>query len=143
MKGNAALTFWFKTQFGTEHFPLHTGELSPERITHLLTAEEREKLESEWEQLSTQQEVLRIWQEGKLHHVDASYFDDFIISKAKKLDRGEFMKSARLIGEVIGHLEQYIGDGYVEYRVRHLIINGVFDIEGVPKAMRFYSVKLR
>lgn len=49
-----------------------------------------------------------------------------------------FMKSAR----VIGNLNQYIGDQFVKYRVRHLIMNGVFEIEGIPKAMRFYSVKL-
>lgn len=55
----------------------------------------------------------------------------------------DFMKSARVIGEVIGNLNQYIGDQFVEYRVRHLIMNGVFEIVGIPKAMRFYSVKLR
>lgn len=54
-----------------------------------------------------------------------------------------FMKSARLIGEAMGHLNQYIGDQFFEYRVRHLIVNGIFEIEGVPKAMRYYSVKLR
>jgi len=53
------------------------------------------------------------------------------------------MKSARLIGEVIGYLDQYISDEYFEYRVRHLITNGIFEIEGVPRAMRFYSVKLK
>ena len=53
------------------------------------------------------------------------------------------MKSARLIGEVLGHLEQYIGDAYVEYRVRQLILNDTFEIKGVPKAMRFYSVRLK
>jgi len=53
------------------------------------------------------------------------------------------MKSARLIGEVIGNVDQYIGDGFVEYRVRLLIMNGIFEIKGVPKAMRYYSVKLK
>ena len=27
------------------------------------------------------------------------------------------MKSARLVGEVMGHLEQYSGDEFIEYRV--------------------------
>ncbi|WP_071394780.1 DUF3658 domain-containing protein [Bacillus tuaregi] len=73
--------------------------------------------------------------------------DDYIIQKAIKLHKQQkkksFMKSARLIGEVIGYLDQYIGDEYFEYRVRHLIMNGVFEIEGIPKAMWFYSVKLK
>ncbi|WP_342543751.1 DUF3658 domain-containing protein [Paenisporosarcina sp. FSL H8-0542] len=54
-----------------------------------------------------------------------------------------FYEKARVIGEAIGNLIQYIGDQFVKYRVRHLIMNGVFEIEGIPKAMRFYSVKLR
>lgn len=55
----------------------------------------------------------------------------------------DFIKSARIIGEVMGHLDQYIGDHFFEYRVRRLIVNGVFDLEGVPKAMRYYSIKIR
>ena len=41
------------------------------------------------------------------------------------------------------HLDQYIGDHFLEYRVRRLIVDGVFDLEGVPKAMRYYSIKIR
>lgn len=51
-------------------------------------------------------------------------------------------KNDILIGEIIGHLNQKIGDEYFEYRLIQLVLNGVFEIEGVPKAMRFYSVKL-
>ncbi|MCM3576276.1 DUF3658 domain-containing protein [Mesobacillus subterraneus] len=88
-----------------------------------------------------------MWESKEIKSVEETYYDDYIISKAKKLHKerknNDFMKSARLIGEVIGYLNQYIGDEYFEYRVRHLIMNGVFEIEGVPKAMRFYSVRLK
>lgn len=53
------------------------------------------------------------------------------------------MKSARLIGEVIGHLDQYMGDAFFEYRLRKLIEKGVFEMEGNLKAMRYYSVRLK
>ena len=46
------------------------------------------------------------------------------------------MKSASLIGGALAHLNQYVGDLFLEYRVRNLIYNGVFDIKGIPKAMR-------
>lgn len=140
----------------TECFPLHTGEIISEKLRgiyeksrkgRLLTQEERKKLEKEWEQLSTKQEVLRIWRNKEVCSVDEAYYDDYIIDTAKKLynkrKSNEFIKSARLIGEVIGHLNQSIGDAFFEYRVRYLIMNGIFEIEGVPRAMRFYSVKLR
>ncbi|WP_264740353.1 DUF3658 domain-containing protein [Cytobacillus firmus] len=67
------------------------------------------------------------------------------IELAKKLHKSNkgFIKSARLIGEVIGHLDEPIGDGFAEYRVRSLIYNGVFAIKGIPKSMRYYSIKLK
>ena len=47
------------------------------------------------------------------------------------------MKSARLIGEVLGYLDQYVGDEFLENRLRKLIEKGVFEMEGSLKAMRF------
>ncbi|RLL48309.1 DUF1835 domain-containing protein [Oceanobacillus piezotolerans] len=148
-----------KSQFNipdTESYPLHTGEIIPEKLRFIyeknrngssLSQEQRKILEEEWQHLSTTKEVLRIWQYKMIKSVDESYFDEYIINKAKKLHKQqkskEFMKSARLIGEVIGYLDQYISDEYIEYRVRQLIMNGIFEIKGVPKAMRFYSIKLR
>ncbi|MBP1933206.1 DUF1835 domain-containing protein [Ammoniphilus resinae] len=137
-----------------EIFPLHTGEISPEKFrliyekskeVYPLTQEERHHFEDEWEKLSTKQEVLRVWGKNEISSVNEDYFDDYIIHSARRLQRrdAKFMKSARLVGEVIGHLQQYIGDGFVEYRVRHLIMNGIFEIKGIPKAMRYYSVKLK
>ncbi|MGG1687655.1 DUF3658 domain-containing protein [Pseudalkalibacillus sp. NRS-1564] len=43
----------------------------------------------------------------------------------------------------MGHLDQCIGDQYIEYRLRNLILDAAFEIKGIPKAMRYYSVKLR
>ncbi|MGM0829182.1 MAG: DUF1835 domain-containing protein [Bacillota bacterium] len=138
----------------THSHTLHTGELSPEKVGVIyekvsapLNKEQRIAYEEEWQELSATQEVLRIWENGEIKRVREDYFDEYIIHTAEKLhkelENHGFMKSARLIGEVLGHVEQYIGDGYFEYRVRYLIMNGVFEIEGVPKAMRFYSVKLK
>ncbi|WP_438824972.1 DUF3658 domain-containing protein, partial [Bacillus sp. JJ722] len=52
-------------------------------------------------------------------------------------------KAARLIGEVIGHLDEYVGDAFIEYRIKHLISKGFFEIESNTKAMRFFSVKVK
>lgn len=139
-----------------EGYPLHTGEIASEKLQLIyensrkvppLSHEQRKKFEEEWQALASIQETLRIWKNSELKSVDEAYYDDYIIGKSKELlnrrKNNEFMKSARLIGEVFGHLDQYIGDAYIEYRVRHLIMNGTFEIKGVPKAMRFYSVRLK
>ncbi|MBS4193070.1 DUF1835 domain-containing protein [Bacillus sp. FJAT-49705] len=147
----------------TEHFKqadikyvvLHSGEIPPEKLQTIyehskqkysLSNLERQQYEQEWLHLSDNRESLRIWRNGKIQSVCIDYYDQYIINLAKKLRREreseEFMKSARLIGEALGHLDQYIGDDFLEYRVRKLIENGVFEMEGSLKAMRYYGVKL-
>ncbi|MGE6610898.1 DUF1835 domain-containing protein [Peribacillus sp. NPDC076916] len=136
--------------------PLTTGGIPPEKLKSIyeknktnnpISIEDRRKFQREWVLLAEAQDVLRIWDNGKVHGVDEDFYDPFIINKARKVHsqqkNRDFMKSAVLVGEVIGHLEQYLGDEFIEYRVRHLINIGTFDIEGVPIAMRFYSIKLR
>ena len=109
---------------------LHTGELAPEQWMEYIKNVENYLL-------------LSIWEEGRLTPVSENYLDEMIIAKARELQKGkEFMKSARLIGEVIGHLDQPIGDLFIEYRLRTLAFLGVFELKGVPRAMRFYSVRL-
>lgn len=132
-----------------------TGELPSEKLKEIykkhlsqpLSMEEKQTYINEWLELSNTKDELRIWKNGEIQHTKVSKYDRFIINLAKKLhnERGEhsFMKSARLIGEVIGHIDQNLDDLFIEYRVRSLIMQGVFDLKGIPKAMRFYSVKLR
>ncbi|WP_080848967.1 DUF1835 domain-containing protein [Cytobacillus gottheilii] len=134
---------------------LHTGEIPPEKLQHIfehgsgkfLTDHGREGYEKEWLSLAETRETLRIWRNGRIQSVPEDYYDEVIIKKAKKLHgkqkTKDFMKSARLIGEVLGHLDQYVGDTLLEYRLKRLIESGVFEFEGILEAMRFYSVRLK
>ncbi|MFP7443021.1 DUF1835 domain-containing protein [Bacillus infantis] len=133
--------------------PLHTGEISPEMLKLIwegphgkrLTDHDREHLEKEWLTLSEDRANLRVWRNQVIHSFPEDY-DTFIKSRAKKLHakqkEKDYMKSARLIGDVLGRLDQYVGDGFLEYRLKKMIAAGVFEAEGSLLAMRFYSVKL-
>ena len=149
----------YKTHFGrreNDFTPLNMGELSFEQLKqiyenkeniHALTQTERKTFEQQWEQLCSDKEVLRIWEGKKIVSVPENFYDQYIINTVKKLHQkkkhNDFIKSARIIGEVMGHLNQYVGDGFIEYRVIRLIVDGIFDMEGVPKAMRYYSIKIK
>ncbi|MED3572625.1 DUF1835 domain-containing protein [Cytobacillus praedii] len=143
-----------------EYFAIKTGEIIPEKLQVIyeeskaeasLSQHERKGLEEEWAALADTDETLRIWQNEKIKSVREDYYDQYMINTAKNLqierERAEepeaYMKSARLIGEVIGHLDQYMGDTFFEYRLRKLIEKGVFEMEGNLKAMRYYSVRLK
>lgn len=135
---------------------LHTGEIPPEKLQLIykqskheppLSQHEREDLEQEWLSLAENRELLRIWRNGRIQSVPDDYYDQYIINKAKKLyseqKMKDFMKSAKLIGEVLAHLDQYVGAEFLEYRVRKLIEKGVFEVETSQIPMRFYSVRFR
>lgn len=151
-------TLAYKEMFDTDeiqYFCLHTGEATPENLKMIdkkkrlkpLTKEERKQYEKEWAALTKTEEVLRIWEKGQIKSVNEDYFDPFIIETAQRLhseqDKHDFILSARIIGDVLGHLDQVMGDSFLEYRVRTLIYNGAFEIKGIPKGMRYYSVKLK
>ncbi len=135
--------------------PLYTGEVSPEKIRVIIensrdddqvSEEERRKLEEKWLEVSEKNGTLRIWENDQVLVVEEDRLDPLFVQYAKELHqkpgKAGYMKSARLIGTVLGHLEQYVGDAFLEYRLRKLIEQGVFDYEGSLKAMRYYNVKL-
>lgn len=148
----------FQELFNTLEFgclDIHTGEVNGEQLNKIyqekisapLTDEDRTRFEREWIALSESKGLVRIWENNKINTVNEDYFDDFIVNTARNLhamqtEKCDFMKSAKLIGEVYGQNNQ-LGDAFIEYRVRSLIYKGVFEIKGIPKAMRYYSVKLR
>lgn len=132
-----------------------SGEIAPEKLAVIfeksknyapLNQIERNNFEEEWKHLSETSDTLRIWVNGRIKSVSEDYYDRYIIDTAKKLhDQQEtygFMKSARLIGEVMGNLEQYLGDEFLEYRLKKLIEKGIFEAEGSMESMRFYSIML-
>lgn len=134
---------------------LHTGEVVPERLKIIdekerslpLTPVERIKYNAEWAALEETKAVLRVWEHGKIASVNEDYYDQFIIDSAQRLhneqDEYDFLLTGRIIGDVLGHLEQRISDSFLEYRLRTLIYEGVFEIKGIPKSMRHYRVKLK
>ncbi|PCK22548.1 hypothetical protein CEY02_03890 [Bacillus pumilus] len=133
----------------------HTGEITSEKFKilygskehfHIVTKEERERLQEEWLAFAEKDQTLRIWQKEQTINVPEDEFDAYLVKMAKRVHQScqeeDYIKTPRLIGEVIGHLEQYIGDEFIEYRLKTLIDQGIFDMKGNRSSMRFYSIKL-
>ncbi|MBW4850532.1 DUF1835 domain-containing protein [Bacillus safensis] len=133
----------------------HSGEIASEKFKilyeskshiHPVTKEERERLQNEWVSLAKENHTLRIWQKGQVIIVPEDEFDAYLVKMAKRLHQSapeeEYIVTPRLIGEVIGHLDQYIGDDFIEYRLKTLIDQGMFDMKGKRTSMRYYSIKL-
>lgn len=132
----------------------YTGEIVPEKLWIIyeaaknskpLTPKDRSKYEAQWLTLAENRENLRIWQNGSIKCVPENYCDAYIIDCAlefkEEQDSEEFIKSTRVIGEVIGKLEQHLGDEFFEYRLKKLIEQEVFEAKGSLEALRFYSIR--
>ncbi|MGE6631751.1 DUF1835 domain-containing protein [Bacillus sp. NPDC077027] len=134
--------------------PRNSSEISHEIFQHIyekwphttLTGDERRKFENEWVPFAQEHHTLRIWRSGEIISVSEDEFDGFIIKMAKNIQStqkpDEFMVATRLIGEVIGRLEQYVSDEFLQYRLRQLINQGAFDMKGRLTSMRYYHIKL-
>ncbi|MDR9856157.1 DUF1835 domain-containing protein [Paenibacillus sp. VCA1] len=134
----------------------HTGEITPEKLQEVyLEAEQedplpdeiRRQLEEKWLELARRHEALRLWEDGDLRSVGEDYLDAYLLRTVEALQHSmpehEFIKAARVIGQALGMWDDYIGDSFFEYRLRHLIYEGHLEIKGVPRAMRYYSVRLK
>lgn len=110
-------------------------KLSPDEIAGYCT---------DWNRLRAENGVLRVLEQGVLRTVPESHYDAMIMESvySVKARSGEFKRSSRVIGEVIGHHELGVSDGYIEYRVRELIKASVLTYTGDLSEMAKYSVSL-
>jgi uncharacterized protein YqfB (UPF0267 family) len=135
---------------------LFTGQLEPNDIKFLfekslekmpLSSENRIQFQRDWEELSQSKEVLRIWNNNDIQGVPEDLYDSLIINTIEKLhheqEAKDFIKTSKVIGEIVAQKDEFIGDFLLEYRIRHLVYTGVLELKGIPKSMRHYSVKLR
>ncbi len=134
----------------------HSGEIgvrAMEYVLHhmehavVLSSEYRQQLAAEWTELSSHSSVLRILEKGRIVHVSPDYFDYEILRRLDAVstytdsEGYEFCRATRIVGEVLGHSDHVIGDYYYEYRLREMIYSGILEIQGIPAAMRYYSVR--
>ncbi|MGD6993270.1 DUF3658 domain-containing protein [Sutcliffiella horikoshii] len=140
----------------SKHFvPAHSGEIMPETLKvifeneseNILPINARNQLSDEWLQLKGTKDLLRIWKNEEIQGVPEEYIDQELLHCAQKVQRdfaeNDFVKAARIIGEMHGQLEGEFNTAFLEYRLRTLAFEGYFKIKGIPKSMRHYSVRLK
>ncbi len=146
--------FYSSSELEYDEFSPTTGEIAPEELLQLykqfefkaINHSKRQALVGEARELLSSESMLRTWNHNGLSHSAEDRDDAFIILCAKRLHqeigKSDYMLVIRLIGEVLGHKQQYTGDQWIEYRIRALIKKGIFSYRGKLIAMRFYEVKL-
>lgn len=127
----------------------HSSMLQPHQLKLLfeqskaakpISQQERIHFQQEWEELAQTKDVLRLWQNGRIASVPEDYYDSLIIEMMKEMhhkqESKDFIRAGRVIGEILSQMNEVVGDAYLEYRLRHLIYNGILELKGIPKSMR-------
>ncbi|WP_226683183.1 DUF1835 domain-containing protein [Sutcliffiella horikoshii] len=144
-----------KLQQSKQFQPAHSGQIMPETLKvifendskNILSLHARNQLSDEWLQLKETKDLLRLWRSGEIQGVREDYIDQELLHCAQNVQKdfanNEFVKAARIIGEMYGELEGRFNTAFLEYRLRTLAYKGYFNLKGIPKSMRHYSVRLK
>lgn len=131
---------------------IYTAEMSIDQLKEIkssglykeLTTTKRKQMEENWDVLSQTQSYVRLFENGLIQEFDETALDSFIVEVVKEQSMdGSFVKAARIIGEVYGRKGYQLGDSFIESRLLRLIMTGVLEMQGFPKEMRRYSVRLK
>ncbi|WCH46433.1 DUF1835 domain-containing protein [Lysinibacillus sp. OF-1] len=142
-------------QLAEDNYPRSSGEVSVENVLHIYEQYQGRPLKKSVQQALSKEGLkmlmddycIHTWEYNELwSHHNENVDDDWIIACAKRLhedqEEAPYLMAARLIGEVLGHMEQYREAEWIEYRLRQLIQQGVFSYRGELKGMLHYQVKL-
>jgi hypothetical protein len=105
-----------------------------------LTEEELSKYRKLWEEVRFRNSFLWILDENsQLVAKNETYFDSFLLSYCTN----EYQKSARIVANTLYDTGFNVGDGYLAYRMKQLILMKKIQTRGELKEMRDCEVKLR
>lgn len=129
-----------------------TGNITPENAQKIvnmpdyikkLSVDQRKEYEKQWIECAKTSENLHVFHDGSIHSIPENSIDSLILEKAQILATKNYIPSARLIGEVLGHNDFPISDSFIEYRLRALIGQGYFEVKGHTTAMRYYQIRFK
>jgi len=143
-------------QLAEDHYPRSTGEVSTEDLLYFYEHFQRWPLKEALRHslckeglnlLMDDYDCIHTWKYHELWgNNNEDREDDLIITCAKRLQEEQeeihYQVAARLIGEVLGHMEELREVEWIDYRLRQLIQQGIFSYEGELKGILHYKVKL-
>jgi len=105
-----------------------------------LTDEDITKWRKIWEKIRLGDSMLRVMnQNGEILEKDETYFDSVLMSYCTN----EFQNSAKIIGTALCYdIDFAVGDGFVNWRLKQLVLNNKLEARGILNEIRDYEVKL-
>ena len=89
--------------------------------------------------LTKQDQMLRLYLEGKLVSCDESFLDEALLSQCCP----DFKRAIYVVGDVMGRAADYVSDAFLFYRLRALIAHGVLVAQNREAGIRGLWVRRR
>lgn len=111
----------------------------------ILDANQREQYVSEWIDLSGQDHLIRLWEQGRVVGCDENQLDEVIIQSVVELQEGmeadDFVKAGVVVERVMENSQQLISYSFIVNRIWTLVNDGLLIFKGIPNMMHQFSVR--
>jgi hypothetical protein len=114
--------------------------LKAKKLARPITLSEFEVYPDEWTRLQNEDKGVRILEGGKkLSQHDYDYYDNDL----KKYITSDWQKASRIIHNFLSKNKQTTGDMFLLWRLKGLLAQGDYDVQGEPKGMKDFEVKAK
>ena len=114
--------------------------LKAKKLARQITPSEFEVDPDEWMRICGEYKGIRLLEGGK-KLVQEDY--DFYDSDLKKFVSGDWQKAAKIIHQYLSKAKHPTGDAYLLWRLKVMIAQGMFDVQGKVGNMKDFEVKLK
>jgi hypothetical protein len=112
--------------------------LKARKLARVITPSEFEVDPDEWARLCQEGKMVRLLEGGKkLVQRELDFYDE----ELKKFITGDWQKGAKVISHFLSKSKETTGDAFLLWRLKTMIHDGQFDVQGQVKAMRDFEIK--
>lgn len=134
----------FINEKGQLFYPEWISTIQPKEMTkakklaRLVTPSEFEVDPDEWTKLCNEEKGVRLLEGGKkLRQEDYNFYD----ADLKNYISGDWQKASKIIHQFLNKNKHTTGDMYLLWRLKLMIADGLFDVQGELKNMKDFEVK--
>ena len=134
----------FISEKGQLFYPQWLSQIPPKeflkakKLARVITPSEFEVDPDEWKKLCSENKGVRLLEGGK-KLVQEDY--DFYDSDLKKYITGDWQKASKIIHQFLHKNKHTTGDAYMLWRLKTILAEGGFDVQGELKGMKDFEVK--
>lgn len=97
-----------------------------EGLARPLTPLERDDLAADWLRLTTEDHLVRLYEDGKIRGYDETLYDEALLAQCAEA----FKRAGFVAGQVMGQNMGIVGDTFLFYRIRTMVEEGVLEAQG-------------